>query len=362
VSNAFKDLYNKKFIRSLSVALNEVWSDFDQKKFTVLVFTRDWKSKELKQRMRHITCSLNACLPDKYEDALAILKPAAEQFSGIECLVFPDYVEVYGLAHYRKSITALEHFTKYSTSELAVRPFIIEYGDKMMAQMQRWAGSQNDHVRRLASEGCRPRLPWAMALPEFKNNPAPVLQVIEKLKSDESEYVRRSVANNLNDISKDHPHITLATAKRWHGQTVETDKLIKHACRTLLKAGDAKTMRLFGYKNANHISLDKCKLSKRVNMGGDPKFEFMLGSNTRRGLGKLRIDYAIDFVRANGTRNRKVFRISDVNVTGNTRQVSKKHSFRKITTRKYYPGKHGLSVIVNGTVLWEQDFSLMAYE
>ncbi len=362
MSNAFKDLYNKKFIRSLSDVLGGVYSDFDPEKLALLVFDKEWKHKELKQRMRHIACSLNACLPEKYEDALAILKPAAEQFSGIECLVFPDYVEVYGLGHYRKSITALEHFTKYSTSELAVRPFIIEYGDKMMAQMQRWAGSKNHHVRRLASEGCRPRLPWAMALPEFKNDPAPVLQVIEKLKSDESEYVRRSVANNLNDISKDHPRITLTTAKQWHGHSVETDRLIKHACRTLLKAGDKKIMRLFGYQNTSHIRLQKCKLSKRVNMGGDLEFEFMLGSTTKRGLGKLRIDYAIDFVRANGTRNRKVFRISDGDFPGKTKQVSKKHSFRKITTRKYYPGKQGLSIIVNGTVLWEHEFSLMAHE
>jgi len=358
MSSAFKDLYNKKFIRSLSEALSGLHSDFEPEKLFSLVFIKDWKHKELKQRMRHISRSLHACLPDKYDDALAILKPAAEQFSGIECLVFPDYVEVYGLGHYRKSISAMAHFTKYSSSELAVRPFIVEYGDKMMAQMRRWATSKNHHVRRLASEGCRPRLPWAMALPEFKHDPAPVLQILELLKSDESEYVRRSVANNLNDISKDHPGVTFATAKQWHGYSDETDRLIKHACRTLLKAGDKKTMRLFGYKNTGHIQLQKFKLSKRVNMGGDLDFEFILDSNTKRGHGKLRIDFAIDFVRANGTRNRKVFRLSDSDFTGTPKQIRKKHSFRKITTRRYYPGKHGLSIIVNGVILWEDEFNL----
>jgi len=359
MSKAFKDLYNKKFIRTLSDVLTGVYADFDSEKLASLVFNKGWKHKELKQRMRHITDSLHACLPEKYDDALAILRPAAEHFSGIECLVFPDYVEVYGLKHYRKSISALAHFTKYSTSELAVRPFIIQYGDKMMAQMQRWATSKNHHVRRLASEGCRPRLPWAMALPEFKHDPAPVLLILEQLRSDESEYVRRSVANNLNDISKDHPRVTFTTAKQWHGYSVETDRLIKHACRTLLKAGDKKTMRLFGYQDTRHIQLQKCKLSKRVNMGSDLDFEFVIGSTTKRESGKLRIDYAIDFVRSNGNRNRKVFRISDVDFMGKSKPVSKKHSFRKITTRRYYPGRHGLSVIVNGVILWEDEFNLV---
>ena len=359
MSTALKDLYNKKFIRTLSNALTDVHTDFNPDKFTKLVFNRDWKNKELKQRMRHIACSLNACLPENYKDTLAILKPVSAQFSGIECLIFPDYVEVYGLKHYRASITALEHFTKFSSSELAVRPFIIEYGDKMMAQMERWASSKNHHIRRLASEGCRPRLPWAMALPEFKKNPAPVLQLIEKLKSDDSEYVRRSVANNLNDISKDHPQITFATAKQWKGQSADTDKLIKHACRTLLKAGDKKTMRLFGYRNTDHIQLQQCKLSKHVSMGGDLEFEFILSSTAKRGLGKLRIEYAIDFVRANKSRNRKVFRLSDGNYTDQTRQVNKKHSFRKITTRRYYSGRHNLCIIVNGVVLQECEFMLV---
>jgi 3-methyladenine DNA glycosylase AlkC len=89
---------------------------------------------------------------------------------------------------------------------------------------------QNHDVRRLASEGCRPRLPWAMALPQFRKDPSPALPILEKLKNDESDYVRKSVANNLNEISKDHPQLVLDICERWYGQTANTDWLVKHAC------------------------------------------------------------------------------------------------------------------------------------
>ena len=134
--------------------------------------------------MRHITETLHQFLPNDYPKAINVLKPIAAKCSGFEYMFFQDYVEVYGMDDYETSIPALEHFTKYASSEFAVRPFIIKYPSKMMRQMEKWANSENHHVRRLASEGCRPRLPWAMALAEFKSNPSPILKVIEKLKNE----------------------------------------------------------------------------------------------------------------------------------------------------------------------------------
>jgi 3-methyladenine DNA glycosylase AlkC len=223
VPEPLKNLYNKSFFNELINVLCQVYPCFPHQRFLKLIFDDDWDEKELKARMRHITLCLHQCLPD-YDQAIPILKAAAAHFQNtFEHMFFPDYVECYGLDDYDISVDALEHFTQFSSSEFAVRPFIIKYPDKMMSQMNRWATHDNEHVRRLASEGCRPRLPWAMQLPLFKLDPAPVMHTLARLKNDESLYVRRSVANNLNDISKDHPEIVVQIAKSWFGNNKHTD-------------------------------------------------------------------------------------------------------------------------------------------
>ena len=227
----------------------------------------------------------------------------------------------------------------------------------MMQQMTRWADSENHHVRRLASEGCRPRLPWAMALPEFKKDPEPVLDILEKLKNDESEYVRRSVANNLNDISKDNPEITIRLAEKWLGQSAETDWVVKHACRSLLKQGLPEVMRLFGFVEPINFGVTQFTVSPQAKIGGDLEFSFLLNSK-REQPGKLRIDYAIDFLRKNGRHSRKVFKLSESDVNTTKRQFQKRHSFKLITTRTYYPGLQRLSIICNGVEMACKDFDL----
>ncbi|EDN66091.1 DNA alkylation repair enzyme [Beggiatoa sp. PS] len=272
-------------------------------------------------------------------------------------MFFPCYVELYGLNEYEDSILALEYFTEFSSSEFAVRPFIKKYNRRMMVQMEKWAESSNHHVRRLASEGCRPRLPWAMALPEFKENPAPVLKILEKLKDDDSEYVRRSVANNLNDISKDNPLILIDVAQKWLGKNPNMDRLVKHACRSLLKQGQPKILELFGFVKPDHISIEAFKIQESVNMGENLEFSFIL--KTQQGkLGKLRIEYAVDFLKNNGKLSRKLFKISESDYSGSKKVITKHHSFKNISTRKYYTGIHGLAVIVNGKELAKGDFGL----
>jgi len=193
MAEILKYRYNANFINSLCDKIQERHADFNRAAFTSAVFDESWEQKELKERMGHIATCLQEFLPQEYDDALKILKPVSEHFTGFEPMIFPDFVERFGVDHYELSINALEYFTRYSSSEFAVRPFIVKHPEKMMQQMLAWADSDNHHVRRLASEGCRPRLPWAMALPDFKNNPSPILPILEKLKNDESEYVRRSV-------------------------------------------------------------------------------------------------------------------------------------------------------------------------
>ena len=342
-----KNLYNKQLITNLGVKISKYHTAFDEKAFARSVFDKDWKQKELKQRMRHIADCLHLHLPGNYKNTINILKPVSAQFSGFEYMFFQDYVECYGLDDFETSMPALEHFTKHSSSEFAVRAFILQDEKRMMKQMLDWARSDNHHVRRLASEGCRPRLPWAVALPPFKENPKPVLKILKILMKDDSEYVRRSVANNLNDISKDNPETVLRWAEQWLDNNKETDWIIKHACRSLLKKGDTQALSLFGFTDATHIKIDKFKIQPTVILGEKLHFSFTLKSQNTH-LGRCRIEFAVDFMKANGKQNRKVFKISEGEYTEKEKQVSKYFSFKEISTRKYYAGEHRLTVIVNG--------------
>ena len=353
-----KNLYNKKLIKNLGLEISKHHTAFDEKAFARSIFNKDWKHKELKQRMRHIAKCLHQHLPGNYKKAINILKPVSAQFSGFEYMFFQDYVECYGLDDFTTSITALEHFTKFASSEFAVRAFILQDEKRMMKQMLQWAGSDNHHVRRLASEGCRPRLPWAIALPSFKSEPKPVLKILKRLMQDDSEYVRRSVANNLNDIAKDNPDITLVWAQKWLGKDKNTDRLIKHSCRTLLKQGDQATLTLFGFSEAKHIEISHFEIHKKtVKLGEKLPFSFLLKSQ-KNPLGRCRIEFAIDFMKANGKQNQKVFKIAEGEYSSKEKQISKNFSFKEISTRKYYAGKHQLSIIVNGVNQTTKPFEL----
>jgi len=352
-----KNLYNKELLSSLCNELVCLYDEFDSESFINHVFDDEWSDKELKERMRHISEALRKYLPQDYSEAVEILMNASSKFRGFEYMFFPEFAGLYGLDEYEVSMPALEHFTKYSSSEFAVRPFIQKYNAKMMEQMEFWAESDNHHVRRLASEGCRPRLPWAMALSGFKEDPAPVLSVLEKLKNDESEYVRRSVANNLNDISKDNPQTVIGIARKWSGDNAQTDRIVKHACRTLLKQGESEIMALFGFAKPEHISLTNFAVQKSVDMGDDVSFSFTLKSRHQM-LGKLRMEYAIDFMRKNGKLSRKLFKLSESENTAKEKSITKSHSFRKISARQYHVGCHGIAVIVNGHELAHKNFQL----
>lgn len=357
MAEPLKNLYNKDLINSLASEIKRVYKKFDSEKFQKRIFSEGWDKKELKERMRFIALTLSEFLPDDFEKAIAILMPVSEAFIGFEYMFFPDFVELYGLHDFELSMKALAHFTDYSSSEFAIRVYIKKYPDKTMAQMESWAGSSNKHLRRLASEGCRPRLPWAMALPEFKKNPAPVLKIIKKLKDDESEYVRRSVANNLNDISKDNPLVVLNLAKKWIGKKKRRDRLLKHACRSLLKSGNPKALKIFGLTRAAHIRVEALKLADSVTIGDSFAFSFILKTNGKK-LGRVRLEYAVDFKKSTGKLSRKIFKISEGNWSVREKSISKILSFKIISTRRYYPGTHRVAIIVNGKERLCRDFVL----
>ena len=349
MAERLKDMFfTNQFITDLGEAIQGEYPEFDRARFSGLIYTNDWEDKELKQRMRHITESMSAALPSDYPSALNILKSIAPRFEGFDVMIFPDFVEVYGLDHWELSMPALSFFTTLCSSEFAIRPFLASNPQRAIEYMYKWAEDDNFHVRRLASEGCRPRLPWAMALPGFKKDPALILPILETLKDDPNEYVRRSVANNLNDISKDHPSVVLDICERWIGHNDSRDWIVKRACRTLLKEGNTRALILFGFGDPANIYSGEIVFDKpSLAIGDDLRFSFTL--ENRENKAKLvRLEYAVDFVKASGKTSRKIFQIREGDFKPGNHPVSRKHSFKDLSTRKHYPGSHRFTVIING--------------
>ena len=209
MAELLKNIYNEGFFDKFLVSLQQVYPSFDSKSFLKQVYNKDWEQKELKERMRHITIVMNAHLHVDFQknaqlilELLPVLEKNGFPPDNLEFTFLADLIEVYGMEDVQTSLDTFEVLTQFVSCEFAIRPFIIADQNLTLKRMLSWSKHKNHKVRRLASEGCRPRLPWAMALPKLKVDPAPILPILENLKADDSEYVRRSVANNLNDISK----------------------------------------------------------------------------------------------------------------------------------------------------------------
>jgi 3-methyladenine DNA glycosylase AlkC len=314
---------------------------------------------ELKQRMRHITLCLKQVLPDDYQEAIAIMMNASPQVSGLIVMSFAEYVELFGQLHWDLSMLALGEFTKSCSSEFAIRPFLELDPKRGMQQMYLWATNENEHVRRLASEGCRPRLPWGMALKKFKKDPSPVIPVLEKLKDDPSEYVRKSVANNLNDISKDHSRLVLDLCESWQGKSANTDWIIKHACRTLLKSGNKRAMLLFGFGNPERIKILSFESETETTcIGSQIRFQFQMEVDESTSK-KIRLEYSAHFVKASKKTSPKVFQISEKSWKPGKHAISFSHNFTDRSTRKHFPGGHRFDLIINGEKKAETFVSLL---
>lgn len=355
MAEPLKAMYNEEFLRSLAMKIKGVHDVFNLEGFVLAAMEAPWEELELKARMRRITETLGAFLPARYEDALNTIYAIDEQCVGFPYLIFPDFVEVYGQAeeHWELSMAALERFTTRSSAEFAVRPFLLRDPQRMMVQMLNWSGHPNEHVRRLASEGSRPRLPWGQALPMFKSDPAPVLPVLEQLKADPSLYVRKSVANNLNDIAKDHPDVVIGIAQRWKGKNDHTDWIVRHACRSLIRQAVPEIMTLFGYAEESEdsplvLSASLSASPSAVKIGRNCELRYSL-EIAQGGPVHIRIEYGIDFVKAGGKTSRKLFLLSDKTVPGGTSlEGARTHRWADLTTRRHYPGEHRITLLVNG--------------
>lgn len=355
MATALKEVYTEAFFQKLIECWEKVLPNLNKNDFLEHIYSPNWKKLELKERISQIANAMKKVLPNNFKDAAPILVSLTKQLGkdvpngGFEYLFLPEYVEKNGINKYDLSLKAMEEITKFVSCEFAIRPFILMKEDKTMEQMLQWSLHEHASVRRLASEGCRPRLPWSFALPKFKKDPASILPILENLKNDESLYVRKSVANNLNDISKDHPQLAMKIAKKWYGSSENTNWIVKHAMRTLLKAGEEQIMPLFGYSNPKIIGVSNMEVyTPKVQFGSALQFAFNL-TNSSAQVALVRIEYGIYFLKNNGTVARKVFKISEKKIPENSQiTVEKKHIIKPISTRKYYAGEQFLSVIING--------------
>jgi len=324
---------------------------------------------ELKERVRFLIGLLHDFLPADFGKAARLLSGlkkhwpddnSADPLRSFAAWPFIDYVAEYGLDHPEIALPLLRRLTGLFSAEFAIRPFIIHHPRISMRHLQAWAGDTSADVRRLVSEGTRPRLPWGQRLPAFCKDPSPVLALLEHLNDDKSLVVRRSVANNLNDISKDNPDQVIRTCRRWLiNANDERTWIIRHATRSLVKAGHPAVFGLLGYTENPVLQLENLAINKRrIKLGESVEVLADLCSTSRQKQHVV-IDYAIHHIKANGARKPKVFKLRTIRLAPGERvSLSKRHAIRPITTRKYYAGTHAVEVLVNGKAIDKIEFEL----
>lgn len=355
-----KEMFNLAFYKRLSAEFALADQNFKPEKFVKDV-SRNMQDLSLNQRMRNTSIVLKTHLPADYGKSIDILKSVIPNVSrGYTNLLFPDFVGVYGHDNINLSLEALAYFTRFGSSEFAIREFLKRDFKTTIRVMEKWASDKNEHVRRLASEGSRPRLPWSFKLNEVISNPSSTRNILEQLKSDDALYVRKSVANHLNDFSKDSPDYMLGLVGAWDRNNRHTAWIVKHACRTLIKKGHVQTLGLFDFNNKIHVEIKNFKADKeKLQLGDTLAFEFDLVSRSKKAQ-KLAVDYCIHYYKKSQGLSPKVFKLKEIGLeAGSTLHITKKQVFKDFTTRKHYAGTHVLEIIINGNILAKQEFELL---
>ena len=355
-----KEMFNKTFYESFAVEFSKADKNFDPKKFLREV-TANIEGLSLNQRMRRTSEVLKNNLPSDYKKAILVLeKVIPHTKTGYTNLVYPDFVGLYGQADFEVSMEALKQFTKFGSSEFAIREFLKRDFNKTIKVMQAWSKDKNHHVRRLSSEGSRPRLPWSFKLDEVIKNPKSTQTILENLKADSELYVRKSVANHLNDVSKENTEYMLDLVNSWDKKNPHTAWIIKHASRSLIKKGHPGSLSVFDFEKNVKVKVDNFHLNKsKVNLGESLLFTFDIVSD-KSSSQKLVIDYIIHYRKKLGELSPKVFKLKEVELKPKERiTISKSQVFKDFTTRKHFAGKHLLQIQVNGKVLAEKEFGVV---
>ena len=335
-----------------------VHPQFDTDAFLTDALT-GYEALALMPRGTHIARALQRHLPADYPEALRILLASIDQPHGrapglslASFLYLPHtlFVAEFGLGHFVLSMQAQHALTQRFTAEFSIRPYLEQHPEATLAQLMEWTRDPSDHVRRLVSEGTRPRLPWAARLTAFQRDPAPVLALLERLKDDPALYVRRSVANNLNDIGKDHPALLADTARGWlQGATPERRWIVQHALRSAVKRGEPGALAALGFGAAADVTIAQPTIApQRATIGGTLAVAFDVTNHTAQPQ-RVLVDFAVHYIKANGQSRAKVFKLKTLELAPHaTQRVGKQISLAEMTTRKHYPGVHRVDAILNG--------------
>ena len=357
-----EDMFNVQMIEELAARMVAVHESFPAERFIEMA-SEGLEPLELKARSAHIREALRANLPEEIEDAIALLVASmvadgddgtggVEGVRGFRHMPALDFVAAYGLEHPELSLDAIETMTLYFSAEFAIRPFIRRYPEVTMARMLEWAEASDWRLRRLASEGSRPRLPWAKQLSAFIEDPSTTVEILDLLYDDSSLTVRRSAANHLNDISRDNPDVTIEVARRWMEDASEGAAwTVKHALRTLVKKGNADALAILGFAGGDAVEVEDFSLEPpEVKLGEEVTFSFSLAlAEEEEEEVSLVVDYALHRALKNDRVGRKVFKLGKLDLSpGATATFEKKHAFRQLSTRTYYAGEHKIEILING--------------
>jgi 3-methyladenine DNA glycosylase AlkC len=356
---ALKEIFDENRFRHIAEELSSISKSFDADRFLELSLA-GLEDLSLMQRLRRMTECLHATLPENYGKALAILKKLAPRINkGFVTLVLPDFVGKYGLEDFDRSLDALKFFTSFGSSEFAIREFLRRDFSRTLAVMEVWSQDENEHVRRLASEGCRPRLPWSFRLDALIADPSPVVPILENLKNDPSLYVRKSVANHLNDITKDHPEWVLHRIENWPLENPHTAWIARQALRTLIKKGDRRALTVIGAGEKAKVTLTNLVLTpQKLKLGNPLVFSFSLKSNSTKPQ-RLVVDYVVHYVKKSGGTSAKVFKLKEFTLgAGETISIRRSQSIKDFTTRVHHPGRHDLEIVINGETFAKGFFDL----
>jgi 3-methyladenine DNA glycosylase AlkC len=357
MSEPFKDKFSKDFIEKLGKTVKTFCPDFSLNKFVKEASQEPYAELELKARIDRISEKLAKYLPQDLSEAFNILFYVHDNLNNFPGIVLPECVTKMGLkedgiSSFKLSMEALAKLTIGSTSEFAIRPFIKKNTKKALEYMEKWSQSEKEDLRRLSSEGFRPRLPWSFRLETFIKDPKPILLVLDRLMEDDSLYVRKSVANNLNDISKDNPYLFLSFAKKWKGKSEKVDWILKKGARTLLKDRNEEVLKLFGFIKKNEdLVIKEAKINinpKKINLGESIKLTYKIVLKLKQER-LLRLEYTLDYPTKTGGRGSKIFFISekkykpeDIIVGVKTIPIKSYNSINR------YKGVYIISIHING--------------
>lgn len=358
MAEPLKNRFGAEVPRTIARMIAAVFPRFDEKAF-VRSTLAGYDDLELMPRGWKIAHELRRFMPDDYEQAIEILLNSIDQYQGRTAaqgmggfLFLPHvfFVAEYGLDHFEASMRAQYLLTQRFTAEFSIRRYLERHQEATLARLAEWATDSSEDVRRLVSEGTRPRLPWAPRLRAFQADPRPVLALLERLKDDASLYVRRSVANNLNDIGKDHPAVLVETAQRWLvDATGERRWIVRHALRSAVKRGESGALEVLGFGEAARVAVEKVRITpRRPAIGSAVTLTFEIASRAVR-VQRLLVDLRVHYVKANGTTSPKVFKLKALDLAPRGAvPFSKRLSLAQLTTRRHHPGKHVMELIVNG--------------